>query len=271
MGNDLSAKNADFWNELCGTSLAQHLGIMDHSGESLTKFDEAYMSIYPYLLKRVSLGDLTKKKILEVGLGYGTLGQKIASVANEYTGLDIAEKPVWMMNHRLQMHGLEGRAIKGSVLNCPFEDNYFDSVVAIGCYHHTGDVQRCIDETYRVLKPNGRAYIMVYNQYSLRQWQRWPKQTFKYLLSEWGFNKEKVVLEAQRHNYDSNSKNIAAPETTFHSKSQLRSMFRRFSNVKLYRENFDNYRIFKLNIPREKLLSTWAKLFGLDIYIIAQK
>ncbi len=40
--------NAEFWNELCGTTMARSLGITDHSLESLKRFDEAYLAFYPY-------------------------------------------------------------------------------------------------------------------------------------------------------------------------------------------------------------------------------
>src|SRR5262245_31308591 len=82
--------NAEFWNELCGSTFARAHGIVDHSLASLERFDEAYFAFYPYLLPRVGLEDLAGKTVLEMGLGYGSLSQKIASVAAGYTGLDIA-------------------------------------------------------------------------------------------------------------------------------------------------------------------------------------
>ena len=58
--------------------LARSLGITDRTPESLRKFDEAYMAIYPYLSSYVTEQDLKGKRLLEIGLGYGTLGQIIA-------------------------------------------------------------------------------------------------------------------------------------------------------------------------------------------------
>jgi len=79
--------NAEFWHELCGSTFAKSLGITDHSLDSLGRFDRAYLEFYPYLLKRVGLEDMAGKRVLEVGLGYGTLSQKLAEVAADYTGL----------------------------------------------------------------------------------------------------------------------------------------------------------------------------------------
>ena len=90
-----------------------------------------------------------------------------------------------MTNLRMQLQGFGGRAIQGSALDMPFPDESLDFVFSIGCFHHTGNVQRCLDETYRVLRPGGTAVLMVYNKFSLRQWTRWPFFTFKELLREW--------------------------------------------------------------------------------------
>src|SRR4051812_21685656 len=42
-----TANNARFWDELCGSALARSLGIADASRESLSRFDRAYLDLYP--------------------------------------------------------------------------------------------------------------------------------------------------------------------------------------------------------------------------------
>src|SRR5947207_2788032 len=83
--------------------------------------------------------------VLEVGLGYGTLGQLIASRNADYYGVDIAEGPVANMRRRLSWLGLpEDHAVQASVLALPFGDESFDYVYSIGCLHHTGDLERSV-------------------------------------------------------------------------------------------------------------------------------
>jgi ubiquinone/menaquinone biosynthesis C-methylase UbiE len=176
--------NARFWDELCGSNLARQLGIRDRTAASLERFDRAYFDMYPYLLPLVQPERLTGRRVLEVGLGYGSLGQKLAAVAAGYAGLDIAAGPVDMMNHRLRMASLQGAALQGSALAMPFPDERFDAVIAIGCFHHTGNLQRCLDETYRVLAPGGFAVVMVYNKFSIRQWLQWPGPTLAAFIDE---------------------------------------------------------------------------------------
>lgn len=164
----------------------------------------------------------------------------------------------------------------------PFPDNSFDALVAVGCFHHTGNLQRCIDETFRVLKPGGAAYVMVYYKYSYRLWLRWPLRTLLSL-----FRRTNVASASQRFAYDSNLTGTAAPETVFASEKDVRQLFARFEGVRSATENWDDnefsitlsWPIFwrwrgkswRLGPSRERLLGTAASRFGLDLYIEARK
>ena len=279
--HSIDRANADVWNELCGSTLARTLGIQDRSPESLRRFDEAYLGLYPYLLGYVEPDRMAGQTVLEVGLGYGTLGQRIAESGASYLGLDLAPGPVAMMNQRLGMHGLRGRAIRGSILACPVTSSSVDAVVSIGCFHHTGNVQRSIDETYRVLKPGGTATLMVYNQFSYRQWMRWPVRTLRAWLHA-AAGSAPPPTERQRGAYDSDIGGRAAPETAFVSVPTLRKMLQRFSRVEINRENcadvFLGFRLRHLDkeiglvlVPRKRLLSSVGRWAGLDLYVTAWK
>ena len=51
--SEIDIRNARFWNELCGSSLARSLGIKEVSIESLQQFDLAYLGLYPYQSQHV--------------------------------------------------------------------------------------------------------------------------------------------------------------------------------------------------------------------------
>ena len=275
MSSALDRANEEFWNELCGSSLARRLGIKTHSRQELERFDQAYLDFYPYLLGHVHTSEMRQKKVMDVGLGYGTLGQEIIKAGSDYVGLDIADQPVRMMKHRIRMTSLHGNVVKASILDCPVDSESVDWVISIGCFHHTGDIQRCVDETYRVLKPGGQVTIMAYNRFSLRQWVWWPAQTFQAALSDLGLQeKHPEASEDMRRFYDSNLSGSAAPETQFSSLKQLRKVFRRYSQVRFYKENCDSLVVPKLHItviPRLKLLSSVGRAMGTDIYVEARK
>lgn len=265
--------NKKFWDTPCGENAAISLGIHDASEESLKKFDDWFFSFYPYLYKHIPFQEMKGKHVLEVGLGYGTVAQKIAESGADYVGLDIANGPVNLVNHRMKQNGLNGKAVVGSILNAPFEDNSFDFVVAIGCYHHTGDLQRALDETYRILKPNGGAVVMIYYSYSYRLWFTSRKQTFKRFCWEHfhiGRNPEASIEE--RAQYDAHAdQTTAAPETVFTSRKQFMAMTKKWQNVKIYGENVDPVGKFAKLFSRRKACKWFGNLCGLDIYCSLKK
>jgi 2-polyprenyl-3-methyl-5-hydroxy-6-metoxy-1,4-benzoquinol methylase len=264
----IDARNRKFWNELCGSQLAKELGITDSSKESLAKFDAWYLEFYPYLERYVPFQNLKGKKVLEVGLGYGTLSQKIAVAGADYQGLDIAAGPVHMVNQRLSQCGLKGSAVQGSMLQCPFPESTFDWVVAVGCFHHTGNLQGALDETWRVLKSGGRAMIMVYYAYSYRRWAYAPGATIKHLVAD------KVGLgrgtssasERERAHYDASTNDGGgAPETAFTSASEMKRLTSKWSRCNVHRENIGQESIFR-TWPRDKACRVAGPWVGLDIY-----
>jgi SAM-dependent methyltransferase len=270
---EIDQSNAEFWNELCGTGFAQSIGITDHSLESLRRFDAGYFDLYPYLLPWVEPERMAGKDVLEIGLGYGTLGQKIVDAGANYRGLDIAANPVKMLNHRLQLQDLAGEAVQGSALDIPFPDESFDFVVSVGCLHHTGNVQRCFDEVYRVLRKNGTALLMVYNKFSWRRWAGWPVHTFAELCRQWKILPGNDRLSAnQRKAYDCNALGQAAPETVLLSQSDLHRMLSKFTAISIQKQNMDPF-LFRnrVLVNRKKLLGNFGRILGLDLYLSAHK
>lgn len=265
----VSSLNSAFWSELCGSALARVLGITDDSADSLRRFDDWYFNYYPYLDRHIRFASLRGKRVLEIGLGYGTVGQRIAASGADYVGLDIALEPVEMMRHRLQLHRLTGTAIQGNALSLPFHEGEFDAVVAIGSLHHTGHFAQALEQVYRVLRPGGTVTLMVYNAYSGRRWKRWRGQTMRYLLWDKARLGRKPQSEAaERAAYDANKSGDEPPATDFISASELRRIGRRFSRIEIWRENMGEgpTEPFARRRNREQLLETHARFFGLDLY-----
>jgi SAM-dependent methyltransferase len=270
---DIDARNRVFWNELCGTQLAKSLGVTDHTPASLKKFDDWYFGFYPYLERHIPFGEFRHKAVLEVGLGYGTIAERIARAGARYTGLDIAAGPVAMVNDRLDRYDTDGRAIQGSVLAAPLEDSSFDWVVAIGCYHHTGNLQRALDETWRVLRPGGRAIVMVYYAYSYRRWHSAPRAAFRHLLAD-TLGVEPVTSSRsnrERALYDASTDGGAgAPETAFTSIRNMRRMTNRWSSTRCTLENIGQDSVFR-TIPRATACRFAGPRVGLDLYVALVK
>lgn len=271
---DPSSANAAFWNELCGTQLAKSIGVEDDSPASLKKFDDWYFAFYPYLFLHIPFEELKGKDVMEVGLGYGTVAQRLAEMGCNYRGLDIAAGPVSMVNHRLQQAGLEGNAVQGSILQPPFEPESLDYVFAIGCLHHTGDLQEAIKQCHRLLRPGGKLIFMVYYAYSYRRWYGNFGETLGYLGRE-VLGRRAVVGQSKdkdRAAYDANSDGAGAPHTDWISVRSLRHLCRDYSGFSARIENIDNGKPFETSGPRRELLQTaHPRWWGLDLYATATK
>jgi SAM-dependent methyltransferase/glycosyltransferase involved in cell wall biosynthesis len=255
-----------FWNNWCQSYNSEEIVLNEITPSSLESYDRAYLSYYPYLLQRVRPAEMAGKRVLEIGLGFGTLGQKIAEAGADYLGMDVASNQVDLMNYRLDLISSSGRAVRANFLKNKLADDSFDFVVSIGCFHHTGDMPACVRETYRVLKPGGVALVMIYNRFSFRQWTRWPVSTFRAL-----FGAGQDAASEQRAVYDS-CDGEPAPITEFTSVRQAKRLFAGFSDVVVQKENCDDLVVLgRTIVKRRSLLRSLGRTLGLDIYIEARK
>ena len=268
--SSVDEKNIAFWDELCGTSLADRLGIKDDSAASLKRFDDWYFDFYPYLFDHIPFNDVANRKVLEIGLGYGTVSQRLMEHGADFHGLDIAAGPVSMAQHRAALLGKPAQISQGSALAIPYSDQMFDFVITIGCLHHTGDLALALREVHRVLKPAGRASIMVYNALSYRHWMRSPLETYrriKVARFDWD-NADQGI----RYKYDANREGSAAPSTTFISPGEAKGYLGKyFSSVRVVPRNIgDDFPPARL-MPRSLANAWFESSIGLDLYIECRK
>ena len=268
---DIDQANKAFWDELCGSMDARSLGIDDRSPQSLKRFDDWYMDFYPYLTRYIPFRSMKGKRVLEVGLGYGTVAQRLIEHGADYHGLDIAANPVAMVRHRLRLLNREGTVKQGSVLDCPFENDAFDWVISIGCLHCTGNLALGIKELHRVLKPGGQGLLMVYNATSHRHWFSAPLRALKQTLDRRqrysGVGEPRAHIRAL---YDANLDGVAAPHTEFVTAHQLKTLCSDFRTCRVHKENIATEGPFKF-LSRPRALRFFGPFLGLDLYCQVEK
>jgi SAM-dependent methyltransferase len=265
-------QNAEFWEMICGSGLAKALGATDFSRRSLCVFDTFFMAYYSYVYNWLPVEQLADKDVLEIGLGYGTIGQLIAGARARYSGLDVAAAPVGLMNLRLQEFGLPGEAQQGSILDAPFANESFDYVVSFGCLHHTGDIERAMREVSRILRPGGRLVMMVYYAYSYRMWWKRGFRLFAEVLRDMAGRINYSGDPDERAAYDADEGGAPAPHTVFLSKRQLRRLASRVG-LTVERRGTENAAVeppFQ-TWSRERLLGTVGKIAGGDLYAVLRK
>ncbi len=109
-------------------------------------------------------------RVLEIGCGLGTDGAQFAKAGANYTGIDLTEAAVELARKRFEMFDLPGEFRTADAENLNFPDESFDLVYSHGVLHHTPDTAKAIREIHRVLRPGGRAVVMLYhrNSYNYR-------------------------------------------------------------------------------------------------------
>jgi SAM-dependent methyltransferase len=103
-------------------------------------------------------------KVLEIGCGLGTDGAQFAKAGADYTGIDLTEAAVGLARKRFEIFNLPGKFQTADAEDLDFENESFDLVYSHGVLHHTPDTQGAVQEIHRVLRPAGRAIVMLYHR-----------------------------------------------------------------------------------------------------------
>jgi ubiquinone/menaquinone biosynthesis C-methylase UbiE len=88
------------------------------------------------------------------GIGYGSF--ILSCVAKQVYACDYKEEIEFAKKHFSKPNI---SFIQSDVMNMPYEDNFFDVVVACEIIEHLKDVEKFLSECYRVLKQEGILYI----------------------------------------------------------------------------------------------------------------
>lgn len=129
--------------------------------------EERRYRLEPAIKEIVGFERWSGRDVLEVGCGIATDGVSFARADARYTGVDTSPTAVEQAGLHFEAENLEGNVLPASALDLPFEDGSFDLVYSNGVIHHIADTRRTVEEMHRVLRPGGRAIVMVYHRASL--------------------------------------------------------------------------------------------------------
>jgi ubiquinone/menaquinone biosynthesis C-methylase UbiE len=112
----------------------------------------------------IDFDTLRDKDVLEIGVGNGSHAQLLAPRARSFTGIDLTEYSVKSTSERFQCFGLPGRILRMDAEQLEFPDSSFDLIWTWGVIHHSSNTRRILEQMRRVLRPGGRAIVMVYHR-----------------------------------------------------------------------------------------------------------
>ena len=162
----------DFWNDAaCGEAL--YLQDTDRAGyESQAAIR---YQLEPYIPPFADFAGAKGKRVLEIGVGLGADHQRFAEAGAELWGIDLTARAIEHTRRRLACIGWSSHLAVGDAEHMEFPDDFFDRVYSWGVLHHSPDTPRAIAEVWRVLKPGGRASIMIYHTWSLVGLMLWVR------------------------------------------------------------------------------------------------
>jgi ubiquinone/menaquinone biosynthesis C-methylase UbiE len=135
--------------------------------------DEQYQQSVDLFTKRAiangfDLGWLEGKKCLDAGCGSGRYSVAMAiHGAESVTAIDVSESGIEEARRRAaELSMIDFK--QASILDLPFENDVFDFVWSAGVIHHTSDFDKALSELTRVLKPDGKLFLLIYGAGGLR-------------------------------------------------------------------------------------------------------
>ena len=98
-----------------------------------------------------------RRRVLEIGTGFGRLSASIAIGSGEYVALDF--DPGMLEQARKRAASANGLYVVGNALHLPFVDGAFTTEVLFRVYHHLSDPARASAEVRRTLGPGGNFLV----------------------------------------------------------------------------------------------------------------
>lgn len=163
-------KTTDFWTSQLNNEiyLRQYPEIIRGSKkyfEIIISERQKYVYYFKEMVEFLKMGQ--SNDFLEIGCGMGTDTIVFKKEGFNVTGIDLTPAHLYLAEQLFKIYNLNGKFIRGNAEILPFNNNSFGSVYSFGVLHHTTNTDKAISEIYRVLKPNGRAVIMLYHKWSL--------------------------------------------------------------------------------------------------------
>ena len=234
-------------------------------------------------------------RVLEIGCGVGTDGLQFARAGAIYTGVDLTDAAIELARKNFVSAAMRGEFRVADAEHLDFPDEVFDLAYSHGVLHHTPDIQAAVREIHRVLKPGGRAIVMLYHRgsYNYRVGIRVLRRAGAGLLRTEGgirivnrltgepvesLREHAASLRNANRRFSSaellnqSTDGAGNPLARVYSRREARELFKDFREVEL-RAYFLNKRFIPLlgNLLPRSIESALASRWGWHLWIYARK
>jgi 2-polyprenyl-3-methyl-5-hydroxy-6-metoxy-1,4-benzoquinol methylase len=193
----------------------------------------------------------SRGRLLEIGSGIGVDSIQLARAGLDVTAIDLTDEAIGVAGQFAKARGVEVDFRVGNAESLDFADATFDIVYSFGVLHHTPRIDVAVGEVRRVLKPGGRAYVMLYHRNSLVN----------------------LVHKVLRLPYESpKDRTDDCPVVYTFSRSSAKALFREFAHVEVHADYPFTFGFGPLGsrLPRP-VLKALGRLIGWHLMITAQR
>lgn len=230
----------DFWSALYRSAYSEVDSSLDQ--ESLVELLDQLEDMFRYrshlAVTEMPIDDLDGRRVLEIGSGSGAHSTLFARHGARVTAVDLSGERAGATRKKLALLGTAAEdciALQGDGERLPFADATFDIVYSNGVLHHSPNTEAAIAELCRVLKPGGRAVVMLYCRSSLNYWLTlW----LGYGILRGGLWRGRDRLGAKTEWIGDHAQDVENPITRCYSAAQLRRMFAMFEDLQLRKSEF---------------------------------
>ena len=292
--NGLKERVRAFWQaNPCGTKFANAAPGTRHFYELIE--EHRYQKEW-HIPEAAGFASTRGLRVLEIGCGLGSDGARFAVAGADYTGVDLTDAAIELARKRFELFSLPGTFRTEDAESLDFADASFDLVYSHGVLHHTPDTEGAVKEIYRVLRPGGRAIVMLYHRdsynYRVNIWMlrragaqllRWePGVSLVHRLtgeSVESLRQHAAQLRSDRHSYlkpdeflSQNTDGPGNPLARVYSRREARELFKDFAEIEV-RTHFLNKRWLPLlgNMLSRSAESRLAARWGWHLWIYAKK
>lgn len=242
-----------FWGALYDAAYkeGEHMFNASNYQEKLEELYRLFKHRNHLAVVEMPVEQLKGKKVLEIGSGAGGHSALFSYKGAHMYSMDLTLDRVASTAKKLEdiENNPDFVCLQADAEILPFPDNYFDIVYSNGVLHHSPDTYGAVQEAYRVLKPGGKAVIMLYARDSFYYW---AVLFLKNVLTGNIFRHKNWLGRTTEWMSDKRQK-IENPETKVFSKNQIHKLFHRFSNVKIRKNSFVFHQIPIIG----KIISRW--------------
>ncbi|MCL2707150.1 MAG: class I SAM-dependent methyltransferase [Dehalococcoidia bacterium] len=136
----------------------------------------AWYNFRHYTIFKAELEALAKRwvdgKLLNLGCGHGADFLPFKNGFELY-GVDYSDGMLQQANRFAHKHNFSVCLTQADLRTLPYSDDNFEKAIAVAAYHHLkghSEQLKALKELHRVLKPEGEAFLTVWNRCQTRFW-----------------------------------------------------------------------------------------------------